>query len=221
MKLRLAETPGWDSPYGKDGAIVPLPKRMRLLHPDALASLDSTSNNIADALVFTDVFRSPEASLAARSAKRGVGRPGYSAHNFGLAVDLDVGTTCRRNWPSANPMQTKVLLDRLMAGAGWTCYRDDGLPTKSEAWHYTFGADGHGAAAIEAVIQHYYGQELFLDVGRRQKALAKLGLYRGALDGDPGPLTRAALAVFSRGWQSRGGADTDRLLAVLTAEVVA
>lgn len=215
MKITLTETPGWPSPYGKDGALVPLPARMRFLAPDALAALTP----LAGGLVFTDVFRSPAASMEARARKAGAAKPGYSAHNFGLAVDLDV----RRSIRGAVGDGGKAGLDAFMERAGWLCYRKDHALDESESWHFSFGAKDHGSRGVEAVIQSRYGAAFVLTPTQAQEALKALRLYAGAIDGDFGRQSRAALDVFKRGWKLPADGKLDaaaqRLLAVVTAEV--
>lgn len=218
MKILLSRTPGWDSPYGEGGALVPLPARMRYLHPAALRSLSTgdASGPFELAGPVTDVFRSPAASLLARRQKRGVQPPGRSAHNFGLAVDLDVGRTLRgRGW-------TKSALDSWMAQRGWQCYRQDHDPGASEAWHYTYGADGPGSVAVERVIRAAYGHEFCYDDATLQAYLARLGLYDGDLDGAAGGLTLEGVRAFQRsfGVPATGEADSEtrRVLAVVAAE---
>ena len=83
MIIRLVELPGTirgpDDPDYK-GMV---PRRARFLAPDvgvALLTLDKDTSGY----IYTDVYRSAEASLQARRVKRGVQRPGYSPHGFRL-----------------------------------------------------------------------------------------------------------------------------------------
>lgn len=217
LTLRLsAVPPTWLSPYGPKGALVPLPKRMALLHPDALASLAP----LIPALVLTDVFRSPAASLAARAAKKGVAAPGFSAHNFGAAVDADVKKSVKRLG-----VASKAGLDAAMAQCGWRCFRADHEPAEAEAWHFSWGADGPGSLAVERAIQRVYPASAFaLSLTEAQEALASLRLYAGIIDGDFGRQSKAALAVFQRGWNlpdtGKLDARTQRVLAVVTARKI-
>ena len=130
MILRLVQTPGIDSIYGAKGAITPLPHRMRFVHPDAYPSLLAI---VADyGLVLSDLFRSLASQIEAHRTKQGTARPGFSAHNFGLALDLDVGRALSKLGFS------KRVLDDRMLERGWMCYRGDHNATALEAWHYTF-----------------------------------------------------------------------------------
>lgn len=210
LTLSLRRTPGWPSPYGKGGAFVPLPNRMRWLHPDALQSLLA----FTDVLAFTDCYRSPSSSLLALQTQRGAARPGRSAHNFGLAVDLDVASCLRMTgW-------TKADLDKAMEQAGWLCFRAD-HEDASESWHYTHGATEHGSAGVEAAIQRVYGGQLGMGVREAQAYLTRAGMYHGEIDGDAGPLTRSALQHFQEAWKLAEdgvlGPETQRLIAVICA----
>ena len=219
MNLALAIVPPtFLSPYGPRGALVPLPKRMRLLHPAACTSLDGAH----DWLVLTDCFRSLASSLAARAAKRGVQKPGWSAHNFGLAIDVDVRRTLKRMRAEAGGGAFfKATLDKEMESRGWYCYRADHKLDAPESWHMSWSARGPGSAAVEDVIQRYYGEYLALDKKQVQRTLAALGLYRGEFDGKHGPQTKAAVAAFQRTWSLApdgvAGPETQRLLAVAEA----
>lgn len=211
ITLRRVGGEGWKSPYGPGGSIVSLPKRMGYLHPSAYEAIAP----IAKDLVFTDVYRSPESSLLAKRKKRGVQAPGYSAHNFGLAVDLDVANTCKHLRVS------KEGLDAIMDKYKWRCFRGDHLPGATESWHFTFSATGPGSAEVEAVISGLYN--FALSNREAQIALGKLSLYRGEFDGYIGPLSREALRVFQRGWllQETGKLDerTMRTLATVSATI--
>lgn len=109
-----------------------------------------------------------------------------------------------------------------MAQIGWRCYRADHRVGVSESWHYTFGATAPGSAAVEAVIQRHYGADLRPDAREVQRALARLKLYDGAVDGDLGPQSRRAIMIFQRQWalgvDGKAGSETGRLLAVVAAE---
>jgi len=185
---------------------------MRYLLP---AARDALAPIAAAGAVLTDVFRSMASSLVAAAAKRGVQPPGYSAHNFGLAVDLDVSRSMKRL-----EVQTKPELDARMRRAGWWCYRSDGT-LQRESWHYTWGAEAPGAGAIEATIQRFYGGAFQYDSASAQEYLARLRLYDGTIDGKLGPQSRQAVVLFQRQWKlpedGKLDAKTKRLLAVASA----
>jgi hypothetical protein len=227
MILRLSELPatlkGPNDPSYKGQ----VPKRARFLAPDAAKSLMELLGRLANNLVLTDVFRSPEASLAARQVKRGVQRPGYSAHNYGLAVDLDIDPTL-----VALKIKYAELLEQMSLG-GWFCHRRDG-GSGMEAWHFNYGVQSHIFLAdpqvpatwskpIEAEITARYGKDFYdYDVLTMQTYLAKLRHYGGELDGRGGPLTREALKSFQRAWllsdDGSPGPITKRTLALVAAD---
>jgi hypothetical protein len=197
-----------------------LPERFRFLHPDAARSLAAFEQAHPGVLYFSDVFRSPAGSRDARR-RRGKGAggtmpPGYSTY--------------------------QRLLDELRTH-GWYCHRRD-RKRGHEEWHFNYlpgTAVGYvglplvygrivapkhprtWARAAEARIQEMYGAQLRLDDLDVQRALAKLGLYAGDLDGIHGRLTRAAVLAFQRSWDltqtGKAGTATRRVLACVTAEV--
>lgn len=223
----------------KDGK---LPPRWARLHPEAAAALQRVEG--FESFVFSDMFRTPEQSLQAAREKRGVQPPGYSAHNFGLAVDLaledfavpgvaDGGTR------AGTLSQLKVSYPELcarLAVEGWHCHRRDGK-LGAEAWHFNWLGPHVGVAlalalvenprtwadAAEHAIQAWYGPALVCTETEAQTALAALGLYRGELDGRFGPRSREALRAFQRTWALREtgllDARTQRTLCVVTASV--
>ena len=214
--IQLVPTPdNWLSPYGPNKSLVPVPSRMRLLHPAACASWPTLpgQSEPADELIVTDVYRSLTSQLEAyESRKRGVQRPGYSAHNFGLAIDLDVRAMMKRLDCD------KVGLDTWMRNRSWTCYRTDGRltwngKTASENWHYTFNAIVGGSDAVEGAIQRYYMHEFaaMREPKAIQEALATLRLYDGAIDGKLGPLSRRAIGLFQRQWGIRESTGAPRV----------
>jgi hypothetical protein len=197
-----------------------LPERMRLLLPDVSPAFDWVNN-----AVVTDMYRAPESSLAARRKKRGVQAPGYSAHNFGFAIDLDVSATKKRGgW------KNKYQLDMYMQSHGWLCHRRD-HEEGPECWHYNHGIgsfvavrDRSTSPAVERCIQNMWGHQLHPDDAECQRLLSKLGMYSGAIDGQIGPLSREAIRVFRRAWDLGDSptldARTRRTLAVVAAERV-
>lgn len=208
-----------------------VPKRARFMEPaaaSALMQLISASNN---SLVFTDIYRSPEASLAARRSKRGVQPPGYSGHNFGFSFDLDIAETLR-------VMKIRyVELIELLRQYGFHCHRRDLASSADESWHQNyFGEEADGllklldpqqprtwATPLEAKIVQVYGTSFTFDAKELQAQLSRLWLYRGEVDGKEGPLTREAVAAFQRAWgladDGIAGPRTRRVLAVVASEV--
>lgn len=203
-----------------------VPTRARFLHPDAVRSLLALEA-ATGGLVYTDIFRSAESSMAARRSKRGVQRPGYSGHNYGLSVDLDVGAVLRSHrWRYPD-------LIAVMEDGGWFCHRRDLSSSAPENWHWNFLTTREAALAVphdrstwgapvEARILSYYGADFVLDPEAVQAALASLRLYSGEVDGQIGPISREAISSFQRAWDltPTGAADerTQRTLALVSAE---
>lgn len=180
-----------------------MPDRMLRLHPDAAVSFAAMEAKTP--LVYSDVWRSAEESLRACQEKRGVQPPAFSAHNYGLAVDVAVDATlARTGWTYQN------LLD-FMAKFDWHCYRRDGK-LGSESWHFNYlgsestaalvkaGTGNAWSMAAEHMIQFYYGAQLALTPLEVQQALKELRIYNGPLDGDIGPRSKTAIQAFERAW---------------------
>jgi hypothetical protein len=225
MELVLAELPESLRHYtGK-----PVPKWMRVLHPTAAASLLQLEKDTGG-LSYTDIWRSAEVSLNARATKQGVQPPGFSGHNFGFSIDLDIdGTLKLRKWTYA---QLLVVMEK----AGWYCHRRDGVMGKSECWHFNFFGPTPApyllvidpkkastwSAGVEKRIVTEYGKELTLSSMQVQTALKTMKLYNGDIDGKFGPISRSALGVFQKGWGLVASGDpsdprTQRTLAFVTA----
>lgn len=175
-----------------------LPERMRYLHPEAAHSFDT----IADWVVVSDMFRSPESSLRAVREGRGAQPPGYSAHNYGLAIDIDVKAAVQRT-------KTKRALDEYMREKGWHCHRVDGL-VLSEGWHYNYLGDvdyppgiKSTAPLVERAILFWYGDQFEFSDSEAQQKLTALRMYKGSIDGKLGPLSQEAVHVFQRAWGLR------------------
>ena len=183
-----------------------MPGRALLLHPDVVDGFMAAAHQ----LVVSDIFRSAESSLAAVRAGRGARPPGFSAHNFGLAVDLDIKASMRRGG-----FKTKEILDLAMEQQGFLCHRLDHKITdlKGESHHYNALVDEYAtvlasasstAASIEVRILALYSHAWrTVDPTVAQAQLARLGLYRGDLDGKIGPISKQAIRVCSRSSQCR------------------
>ena len=199
-----------------------MPERLRFLHPDVAPHYAA----IGPWAVVSDMFRTPESSLAAVRAGRGAQPPGYSAHNYGLAIDLDISASMKRLG-----VKRKADLDGMMEAHGWFCHRRDHLAA-FESWHFTWL--GIGAAIsprvktivgyTEDAITTRYGADLAPDDGQAQWMLRKLGMYNGEIDGDIGPRSREAIGAFQRAWGVKNSgkldARTRRTLAYVSAAQV-
>ena len=216
-----------DGIYQVNGHPHRLPARALYLHPAAAAAFDSLESETGG-LVYSDIFRSAEASLVALQTKRGVQPPAYSAHNYGIAFDVAVDETMEKL--KISYAQLEVVLEK----HGWFCHRRD--KTRGfEDWHHNWlGPDPDKflqyadlreplswSRPAEARIVELYGTEFTMSLRDVQSALMKLRLYKGEVDGILGPLTETALHAFQRAWQIPEGplnARTMRTLAYVACE---
>ncbi len=226
LQLRLVRVPSVVGIYGptKDQFAA----RMSYLQADACQAYQAAAKALH--LRVSDMFRTADESLRARATKQGVQAPGYSAHNYGMAIDIDTDTVMA----SAN--LDKPALDRAMESFGWWCHRKDGR-RGSEDWHYSFLGVGQAAqpyldaakastvraAAVEARIKATFGADLLLSPDEAQIGLARMKLYHGEIDGRFGGGSREALKAFQRAWSlpvtGELDARTERTLAYVTAEI--
>lgn len=230
MILKLVEMPATIKGPAGDGYNGQVPKRMRFLAPDVgprLLELDKATGGY----IYTDMWRSADSSLAARRTKRGVQRPGYSPHGYGLAVDLDLYGIMK----TYKVHYTDIV--EVMKAHNWFCHRRDGLgPDESEAWHFNYlsedsqrylqHCDIHNpvtwASAVEARILERYGADFALSPAQIQSQLASLKIYGGDVDGNiNSTLCREAVMAFQRAWDldvdGDPGVMTQRTLAFVTA----
>lgn len=207
MTLELSVVPPSSASGIYGGSKDQLPDRMRFLHPEAAASLAvmATSRKVR----CSDMLRTAESSLQAHAEKRGVQPPAYSAHNFGLAIDLDV------DYMLTQYDLNKTDLDTWMDENGWVCHRTDHATKAMECWHFNFlGLPGtpdgdmyralvkkDSSGAIEKKIQNLYGVCFAMNDAEVQASLLKLHFYSGECDGKIGPLTRQAIHAFQRAWK--------------------
>jgi hypothetical protein len=228
LQLRLVRVTGVVGIYGasKDQ----FPARMSFLQPDAAKAYTLAAQALK--LRVSDMFRTAEESLRARATKAGVQPPGFSAHNYGLAIDIATDDVMKAT------KLTKPALDAQMESFGWYCHRKDGK-RGMEDWHYNFfgnrdealpwvkacAASTNRSGGIEAKIVATFGDELKLTAEEAQISLAKMKLYNGEIDGVFGGGSKQALMAFQRAWslQPSGQLDkrTERTLAYVTAEVSA
>jgi len=223
LQLKLVRVPNVLGIYGanKDQ----FPTRMSYLHPDAAAAFAAAQSK--GQIRVSDMYRSAEESLRARATKQGVQPPGYSAHNYGLAIDVDVDD-CLKTFKV-----TKPVFDSMMENFGWYCHRSDGK-RGFEDWHYNYLGKLPGKyvaglgtrtrdVAIEAYIKDLFGDDLKLTAEEAQIALSKLKMYRGDIDGIWGGGGAQALMAFQRAWElpatGKLDARTERTLAYVSAEV--
>lgn len=227
LTLRLRRVPNVLGIYGKTGDY--FPPSAAWLTPDAANAFEAAQRALGQRIRVSDVFRTAEQSLAARAEKTGVQPPGFSLHNYGIAVDVDIDSMLK-----ALRMK-KPAFDAAMQAHGWYCHRKDGA-RGPEDWHFNFlGPDAarhlelskrstNTSAAGESMIIAIHGDDLTLEPKETQEALQKLRLYHGDIDGDLGPRTREALKAFQRTWKIRDSGElderTERTLAYVTANRV-
>lgn len=233
MKLPLTQLPfdlvvGIYKAGGRDDA---MPDRLRWLAPDVAKSYA----NITHVVVVSDMLRSAESSLQAIREKRGAQPPGFSGHNYGLSIDIDISASRKRLGAligAPKGLATKAQLDNWMNDCGWFCHRID-HQVAFEAWH--FNALGIGtvispkvkttAGYIEAEIKKRF-ESNWTDVSNveLQHMLAELKLYKGEIDGLIGPRSKEAIRAFQRTWglKETGVADpkTIRTMVFVTADRV-
>ena len=198
--------------YGKDGK--QFAKRMSFLHPDAAIAFWLLPD-----ITLSDMWRSASASHARWTKNPRIAKPpAYSAHNFGLAIDVAVTQTLEELG------LTKPELDEIMRTHGWWCHRMDGK-RRAEEWHYNYLGQDHEqpknesrtAAAVERKIKAMYEHQwLAMDTSDVQRALSERGLYSGEVDGLIGQQTINAVRNFQQMWTLKpdgvAGPKTCRLL---------
>ena len=226
--LRLTEVkhPKLTGIYGDSKSV--FPKRMRFLEPRAADSMGSILDRLGADIAFSDMWRSSLASLRRKYEgrvipRRGVKPPAFSAHNYGLAVDVAVDRTLE----SLN-MRDKKELDRLLGEYGWWCHRLDGK-RGAEDWHYNYlGVKNtpityRTSGLIELRIKALYAACWELDSTSVQMSLRVCGLYEGEIDGKIGPHTIQAVKAFQRAFKlavdGKVGPTTGRVLWFRAAEL--
>lgn len=157
--------------YKSEGDTTAMPARMRMLESGPCA--ESFALALAPIVIVSDMFRSAESSLKAMQEKKGVQPPSFSHHNYGRAIDLDVGGTIKRAKVRAAalgglgkarlaavggkpndvdaPVRDKRGLDLWMAERGWFCFAGDHKTGRREAspydesWHFDYFGDAPNA----------------------------------------------------------------------------
>lgn len=229
LKVKLVQLDNVLGIYGSTKDV--MPTRMARLHPDAAAAFHAAETALGQRIRVSDMFRTAEQSLQAMQQKTGVQPPGFSLHNYGIAIDVAVDAML----PAFKG--SKAELDEFMKGFGWWCHRRDSKRGMEE-WHYNYlGPTGQQqiqeadkpkprtstSAAADARIQALYGEGLALTPTEVQECLAHLKLYGGEIDGKIGPRSKEALMVFQRAWrlESTGLMDekTERTLAYVSADI--
>lgn len=202
--------------------------RMPYLAPDAAIALEAIEKD-TDGLIYTEMWRDPMSSLLVRRTKRTSLLPGYSPHNFGLAVDLDVKTIL-----AEKKIRYEDLL-RIMKKRGWVCHRRDGLENETDSDHFNFLGEYSAkyltrctmdpttwGNAAELFIWERFGKDFQLELREVQLILTHLRFYTGTITGMKDMYTRESILAFQRAWDliQSGSPDmtTCRVLAFVTAE---
>lgn len=212
MILVLQQLPQLAGPPD-DGYSGLAPKRALYMRPDAAAALLLVEQDTGG-LVYTDIYRSPQAIRDAYRAKGGTQPVAFSYHGYGGCVDVDVKRCLQKLGTNYEG------LVKIMAARKFYCHRRDGNPELSESWHFNYLGDradyllaqttsSHTtwAAPAEAMIQAWYGPELKLTAEQIMTLL---------------PVARATdVKDFQRQWDlvvdGVAGPRTQRVLAFVTA----
>lgn len=181
-----------------------LPSRMavtdkhKYLHPDAPP--------LPDWLVISDAFRYGLESLQTRRRKGhlvSVARPGFSGHNWGISIDVDLRATMR-NLDLHGGWSRKIReLQKRLAKIGWHYIHN-------EEWHFNFlGVQPsvkplhHGWRTVDARVKELYGLDEPPDTRTIQGLLktashitGRTSMNPGPVDGIHGPHTERAITAF-------------------------
>ncbi len=180
--------------------------RLPYLSIDAAASLRTLERDMSG-LVYTDMWRDPVGCMLARRVRHSSLSPGYTAHSYGLAVDLDLKTIL-----DEKKIRYEDLL-YVMKKRGWFCHRRDGQVDQAEAEHFNFLGDmgekyivktsmdpvTWGRPAEERVYE-IHGKDFQTSLPECQRLLAKIGLYNGPFTDTHDQYTREAILAFQRTW---------------------
>lgn len=204
--------------------------RRPFLAQDAAVSLAAVQVD-TDGLIYTDMWRDGIDTLLAKTGKiNKCHSVGYSPHNFGISVNLDIPTILD---------QKKIRYEDiiwLMKRRGWYCFRRDGSQDQVGSGHFDFLGDGADAylststqnpatwsTAAEMKIWSLYHQYFSMEIKEVQEKLSKLGFFNGPFTGQLDTYTREAVIAFQRAWDiiQTGFPDITlcRALAFVSAEI--
>lgn len=203
--------------------------RSPYLSPEAALALLAVEKD-TDGLVYTDMWRDGMSCLVSRRTRSGTQLPGYSTHNYGLSVDLDVKVILEQK-----KIRYEDLL-RIMKKRGWYCHRRDGLETWPGGDHFNYlgpGAQKYLERTTldptswdlpgEMKIWELYGKYFQLTLKEVQERLIQLRFFTGPATGQSDAYTREAILAFQRAWDliQTGMPDmtTCRVLVFVTAEL--
>jgi hypothetical protein len=203
----------------------------KYLAPEAAVSLLKLEEDIGP-LEYREFWRGADGSLLARRTRKTSQIPGYSAHNYGLAFDLNLEKVLD---------EKKISYEDLLyvlAKRGWYCIRRDGLNVKPEGEHFNYLGEKKIAEqylarttqdpvtwdrAAEEKIYELYGKDFLYDASELQTKLKKLRMYTGIISGKIDQLTRESIKAFQRAWDlvedGLTGFTFQRVLAFVSAEI--
>lgn len=200
-----------------------------LLAPEAAASLAILETD-TDGLIYTEMWRDPIDSLLAKRLVKGSPMVGYSPHNYGLAIEIDVAAILDKK---------KIKYDDLlwlMKKRGWYCYRRDKIGDQPGAGSFNFlggNPDTYLARCTydptswattgELRIWERHYRDFELDTKEVQTQLSKLGLFKEPYTGQIDIYTREAIMAFQRTWELNQTGTPDmtlcRVLALVAADL--
>lgn len=203
--------------------------RMKFLAPDAATSLLQLEKDTGG-LVYSDMWRDSVASLVTRRTRRSTLLPGYSSHNYGFGIDLDVKTIL-----GEKKIRYEDLL-YLLKKRGWVCHRRDGVEHAVNSDHFNFLGVTPGEYLVKCTMDpitwDYPAEDRIFDKYKTdfqlptvavQSLLKKIGFYMGEMSGSVDLYTREAVMAFQRAWDmiENGFIDANlcRVLAFVTADL--
>lgn len=181
--------------------------------------------------VYKSIYETPDDTRRAFQSQAVAEAPGYSAHGYGLAIDIDIDATMAlRNWNYKQLMEA-------FASCGWFCHRRDGQGYGTASQHFNFllpspslylalteaHLQSSWSKAVEDKINDMYGASFVMTARTVQAALTKLGYYDGTVDGNFDLHGVAAVQKFQSEWclaeDGVAGAKTQRVLSFVTADI--
>lgn len=137
-----------DFTSAKDWSYGAVPKRLAYLSDRIEGAVDDSTYTAYQRLkalhdympmVYTDMYRDAVGSAKAYETKKGAQKPGFSAHNYGVAIDIAVDATMKRHKVNYNQLVHTLI------SFGWTPYQgvsQSGLyKRETEDWHFNFIGD--------------------------------------------------------------------------------
>ncbi len=179
----------------------------KLLAPSAAESLLRLEENTGG-IYYKDMWRDAVSSLVARRIKQCAHLPGYSPHNYGIGITIDIDTTLAQK--NINYQQLLSILKK----EGWVCYRKDEVVNAPGSDQFSFLGPTYKQyltkctldpktwdIPVETFIFERYGVNFQLSTLSVQKLLHKIGMYcLTDFSGTNDLYTREAIMAFQRAW---------------------